>query len=73
MARYVFKHTEADIDVYSPEAGNWVPFRDGTFATDDQQLAEWIALLRDPNITLPKALAPDAPSERSTPQPKGKK
>lgn len=55
---YVFKHEDDNIDVYSPEAGNWVPFRDGKFETEDRQLAEWIALLRNPRITLPKEIAP---------------
>lgn len=55
---YVFKHEEANIDVYSPEAGNWVPFRDGRFETESRELADWIALLRNPRITLPKEIEP---------------
>lgn len=55
---YRFRHEEENIDVYSPEAGNWVPFRNHVFETDSKEMAEWIALLRNPRITLDKGVEP---------------
>lgn len=55
---YRFRHEEADIDVYSPEAGEWLPFRNHVFETDRKELAEWIALLRNPRIALDKRVEP---------------
>lgn len=59
---YRFTHKgRGDIDVYSPELGTWLPFRGGVFETEDRNLANALAVLRDPQVTLPKGFVIPSP------------